>query len=202
MTRPTFRRALVGAVLCAFVAIATPALAQTPPTPVAYGVPTNFVVLVKNCQLSTDGGITWITLWTTGIQVNVAAVARGQEILRFVQNLRVPSGTYNRLRYTVDATMTVRGSVTNGGATYYTSTGATDPTTGPAVDFTFTDPRGDTTWTHTISVTAAEGGNAYARINFVIEQGLGLYLVGAGVYKIYPNPVEPVITVVPPSAGR
>jgi hypothetical protein len=191
---------LAGAVLCAFSSVAATASAQT--APIAFGVPASFKVVVKNCQLSTDGGTTWMTLWTTGIAVNVAAVARGQEILRFVQNLQVPSGTYNRLRYTVDATMRITGSVAYGGATYYTSTGATDPTTGPAVEFTFTDPRGDTTWTHTINVTAVAGGNAYARINFLIEQGLGLYLVGPGVYKIYPNPVEPTITVVPSTGGR
>ncbi|MCX6550099.1 MAG: hypothetical protein NTY02_03655 [Acidobacteria bacterium] len=199
MTRRANQLTFIGAVVCAFVIVPILGWAQTP---VAFGVPTSFKVTVKNCQLSTDGGATWITIWTTGIEMNVASVARGQEVLRFVENLPVPSGTYNALRYTVDKTMKIVGSLAFGGSTYFTSTAPSDPTTGPAVEYTFTHPAGDTTHTHAINITALEGGNAYARVNFNIEQGLALYAVGPGAYKIFPNPVTPTITVTPPAPAR
>lgn len=177
------------------VAVAPSALAQAP---LAYGVPTSYKVIVKDCQMSTDGGTTWVTLWTTGIEMDVASAAKGAEVLKFVQNLVIPSGTYNRLRYTVDKLMKVTGSVAHGGFTYYTSTGLTDGTTAPAVEYTFTNTT-DTTYTDTVAVSVQAGRNTYARISFNIDQGLALYGVGVGVFKIYPNPVAPTITVQAPT---
>jgi len=169
--------------------------------PVAYGTPTSFKVTVKNCQLSADGGSTWTTIWTTGIEMDVATVSKGDEALKFVQNFSIPFGTYNKMRYTVDAVMKITGSITYSGSTYYTSTSAVnDPTSGPAVEYTFTNPSGDTSYTNDVSVVVQNAKITYARISFNIDQGAALYLAGAGIYKILPNQVTPSVTVNAPAA--
>ncbi len=86
-----------------------------------------YEVFVKKFEVSYDNGATWTTVFEgTSTLVDLA---KGESAGTFFSNQSVPVGTINRVRVTIDQSMTIKGKVSNGGTTYVTTaTGAAEQT--------------------------------------------------------------------------
>ncbi len=82
------------------------------------GKPTVFKVTVTKVELY--NGTSFVTLFTGSSQLDLVAAASGAAFPG-ISSLSLPAGTYTQVRVTFSNSFTMKGSLTSGGTTYYTT---------------------------------------------------------------------------------
>jgi hypothetical protein len=163
-----------------------------------FGTPTQYVVTVNSCELSADGGLTFVNLFSVAVPMDIATGAAGAAILNLVNGVILPAGTYDTIRCTVSATIQFTGSVTNGAITYYTTTASpTGPssTVGPAQSVSVTGTLTTVTLSLPAPLVVAAGAGRDVRIEFRLENALELAQVGVGIFAVLPRESGPDVAV-------
>lgn len=189
------RSLVTGLVLCVAVWSAASALAQATGDT---GTPTEYLVTVNSCEVSTDG-TTFVSLWDTPRSLDIATVAGGSSatVGDFISDLFIPTGTYTSVRCVIDDVITVTGSVVESGSgdTWFTTSGSLDcsglpgsncvgsfpDNTAPAESTAITIPGGDMTVTIPLGagLPVTAGGDASFQLDFDIDGALELFTFGS-----------------------
>jgi hypothetical protein len=147
----------------------------------ATGTPTVYKVTVKKVEFSTDAGTTFVTLREADQQIDIASVNAGALAGSYASGASLPAGTYNRIRVTISCTIRLRGQVTFGVNTYYTTaaggTAINDATQLAEGAFTIPTPPcagGNLTDTSTVTFPVIEGQAKTVDVNFDVTGGIRL----------------------------
>lgn len=152
-----------------------------------------YTVTIKKLEFRNATTGDFITVFEGSRAINIAAASAGATAASLLSGGGVPQGTYNQVRVTMDATLTVKGYVNNGATTIYTD-GGTDTeaftTNGaaantPGADYatsTFTIPAAFRTATDPVSFTIGAVAPT-VRVTFdtsgVVTQSGGIPSLGA-----------------------
>ncbi len=149
-----------------------------------------YTVTITKVEVSKDGGTTYTTIFSGSQDINIASVNAGAVAAGLANGVTVESGTYDRVRVTIGATLQVKGYVNNGATTIYTdgttfSTnvgGANTPGGNYAVS-TFTIPVASRVSVNTTSIDIQPGKSPTVDVTFdtssVITQAGGVPSIGA-----------------------
>ncbi|MFZ5800719.1 MAG: hypothetical protein ACOY3D_05015 [Candidatus Omnitrophota bacterium] len=149
-------------------------------------------------------GVQWLTLFSgTSSVVDIASAPdTSTSPGNFLSGLSVPDGTYSQVRVTPADTFTIKGSVTNGATSYYTTSstgsggGCLTSTSGPAQECTLAIS-GVTAQANSLSpsITVTNGVPDHrVRVNFDTSNALGLHTAGPDSHKeIFPE--VPTVTI-------
>ncbi len=136
-----------------------------------------YTVTVTLVEASTNGGTTYITLFSGSQAINIAAVNAGALAAGLVSGVDIPVGTYNRIRVTIGATLLAKGYVNSAGSTFYTNggsngsgtssiAGSDNTTSSTYAASTYAIPSGDRVSTFTVSILVQQGTAATTRVTF------------------------------------
>jgi hypothetical protein len=143
-----------------------------------FGTPTQYAVTVNSCDMSTDGGTTYVNLFSTPVSMDIATgTAGGAAILDLITGTLIPAGTYDTIKCAVSATIQFTGSVTSGATTYYTTSAfPTGPssTTGPAESVSITGSITTVTIPLPAALVVAAGSTRDVRVEFRLENSIEL----------------------------
>jgi hypothetical protein len=147
----------------------------------ATGTPTIYKVTVKKVEFSSDGGTTFVTLKEADQEMDIASVNAGALAANYASGATLPAATYNRIRVTISCTIKLRGNVSFGGITYYTtSTGGTSAVAGNLAEGSYTVPAGagcaggQLTSTDTVSFAVIEGQGKTMNVSFDVTGSIRL----------------------------
>lgn len=168
---------------------------------IATGPTTVYKVTLKKFELYNGSG--WITLYdgTGAGNLDIAAVSAGASAGNFFSGLSVPDGTYTQARVTPYSIFTIKGSLSWGGNTYYTTatkngSGWSTPSTTASnlAECTIDVDQSNITPVTTVFATPITVTNGVAdhkvRVSFDVSASLGL---GPGATSMWP--MAPTVTV-------
>ena len=162
-----------------------------------------YEVFVKKFEVSFDNGATWTTVFE-GVSTLVD-LAQGADAGAFFSDLPVPIGTINRVRVTIDQSMTIKGKVDYPGVseTYVTTaTGAAEETR-EGSGATYADqltnvPTGDIVHEQAVSVVVGPGQDVTLKVTLGItnaDNAIGVQTCGACPWSRFVIPQEVTATV-------
>ena len=178
----------------------------------AYSTPSVYKVTINRFRLSSDGGVTWITVSDSSTEFDIASVNAGAAVGNFFGGSIQP-GTYNRYERTVSATFKMQGFMLNavGVNDYYTSTTTANGTNftanfdqnNPPADYgeatitIFGYNQGDSlpAEQEIVNIALQSGATKKVNIDFNVTNTLALYNIGGGAYQIMPAPPRVTVTV-------
>ena len=176
----------------------------------AYSTPSVYKVTINRFRLSSDGGVTWITVSDSSTEFDIASVNAGAAVGNFFGG-SIQAGTYDRYERTVSATFKMQGFMLNavGVNDYYTSTTAANGTNftanfdqnNPPADYgeatitIFGYNQGDSlpAEQEIVNIALQSGATKKVNIDFNVTNTLALYNIGGGAYQLMP--VAPRVTV-------
>lgn len=84
-----------------------------------------YEVRLTKFELYNSDTAQWVTIFEGSLSspLDIASVSSNQLVGSFLSGLTVPDGTYSRARATPSTTFLIRGNVTSGATTYYTTAG-------------------------------------------------------------------------------
>lgn len=176
------------------------------PSVLGTGSTSVYKVTLNKFELDNGNGTTSVTAFEgTSSTLDIASAAdTNTSVGNFMSGLVVPDGNYSRVKPTPSGTFTVAGSVSYGGATYYTTStigaggGCLTSITGPAQECTVTVAMGTVDWENLPSTITVTGGtpNYKCRVKFNTSAALGLYDMG-GHYELMPEQPVTSMSLIP-----
>ena len=149
-----------------------------------------YTVTITKDEVSKDSGTTYATIFSGSQDINIASVNAGAVAAGLANGVTIDSGTYDRVRVTIGASLLVKGYVNNGattiytdGSTFSTNTGAADTPGGTYAISTFTIPADSRVNVNTTSIDIQPGKSPTVGVTFdtsgVITQTGGFPSIGA-----------------------
>lgn len=155
-------------------------------TIVATGTPTAFKVIIKQFELSSNGGQTYTTVYQGDLEVDLATVNVGSFAETIAQEVSIAAGAYDKGRITVSCTFKLKGSLTHQGTTFVTTaSGGTSTNAADLAEGTLEVPDGfggcsggTFQEAEDLSLTVIAGLPKVVSVDVDVTSSLALYQIG------------------------